>query len=401
MATIGLDTYSSTNTAGPVATSVFQPPPVTSSPAPSYSGGTKNTPDQIMSAGQTLLGRALTDVTPWLNDPNFYSNIAASQEAKNYAARPKPTTPTGGGGDPASYIAQFQASHGADASLTDLIAYLNQQGIAASPYMYGSTPSGNEITLNGQQYKVKTGDNANWWNPSMGEGASGGSGNVFSDPATAGWESLLRQVTSQLSTPTQTPDYQNLVDYLKSYGQQLQGPAYTPSQSELIQTQALDPLTQQRDAQEQQILQWASAHGLDPKSGPVLQQLQDLNQKYQQARTQVQSGFATNAIGFEKQQQAQAAQIGQILQTLEQGQQTGNEARALQAVSLMGQLPALADTRLAAANQTLSANSASLNPLLQYFLNQQQLQDQQGRFDAGQSADYWKQIGQLLGQLFT
>lgn len=241
---------------------------------------------------------------------------------------------------------------------------------------------------------------ANGYDQPVWEPSGGGGGNVFSDPATSGWESLLRQVSGQLMQPQQTQDYQGLVDYLKKYMGELQGPAYTPGQSELIQNHALDPMTQTRDADRQRILQQAAARGLTPNDGPVQQMLQDLDRNYGQARTQVQSGFANQAIGMEKQQHAMAEQVGHRLQTLEQGQQSGNEARALQAVSMMGQIPALADSRMSAANQTLATNNASLGPLLQYFLSQQAQQNQQGQFNAQQNAQYWAQIGQLIGTFF-
>ena len=124
-------------------------------------------------------------------------------------AAPAAPAPPSVSADAAAIIRQWQQTHGASEGLAGLIAELQRNGINASPYMYGSTPSGNEIALNGQQYKVLTGNNQSWWDPSMGEGESGG-GNVFSDPATAGWESLLRTMTERLNTPQQTPGYQNL-----------------------------------------------------------------------------------------------------------------------------------------------------------------------------------------------
>ena len=357
----------------------------------------------LTQAYQTSLGRApgAGEVDRWWNmlpgnlDERIRS-LSETQEAKNYAARPGASQASSSGSADA-IIRQWQQTHSPSEGLTGLIAELQRQGVNASPFMYGETPSGNEISLNGQQYKVLTGNNQSWWDPSMGEGVGG---NVFSDPATAGWESLLRSMTERLNTPQQTPGYDNLVQYLNQYMQTLQGPAYTPGQSELIQTQALDPMTQTRDAQRQDILRQASARGLNPTSGPIQQQLQDLERNYGRARTQVQSGFATNAIGLEKSQQAQAAQVGQMLQALEQGQLTGNEDRAMQAVSLMGQIPALADSRLGAANQTLSATNAPLATILSYILNQQGQGQQQRQFDAQQNAAYWKQIGDLLGGIF-
>lgn len=81
----------------------------------------------------------------------------------------------GQGANPQAIIAQWQQTHSPAEGTEGLIAALQQAGFNASPYMYGSTTSGNEITLNGEKYKVKTGDNQSWWNPSMGEGPTAGS----------------------------------------------------------------------------------------------------------------------------------------------------------------------------------------------------------------------------------
>ncbi len=323
------------------------------------------------------------------------NDLQQTPEATNYAtAHPASAAQTT---SPQAFIQQWQQTHSAAEPLTGLIAEMKRLGLNADAFMYGATPSGNEITLNGQKYKVKTGDNTAWWNPSMGEG--GGGGNVFSDPATSDWESLLRQVSGQLSQPQQTPDYNSLVSYLKQYMGQLQQPGYSPAEAEQIQTQSIDPLTHERDNAVQRVIQQYAAKGFRPSDGPVQQAVADVNKQYEQMRTTTHANFATQAAGLTRQNAAAAAQVGQGLQTLEQGQQTGNENRALQAVNMMFQIPTMADTRLAAANQTLAGTNASGNAALASLLQLRQQNQQQGQWTAQQEQAFWSQIGNLLVKL--
>lgn len=345
-----------TSNAGPVASEVYTPPP-----SPTNSAGPAASAPQPQNAANRGVGLEQY-ITDWRN--NFGVNLRQSE---------------GAGWDRLLHDLQTEGYN----------ATLDTRNDGMHKGIYEGGDPNKFIRL------------ANGYDQPVFERSGGGAGgNVFSDPATSGWESLLRQVTGQLMTPQQTPGYDNLVAYLQKYMSELQGPAYTPGQSEVIQNQALDPMTQTRDAQKQQILEQAARRGLGPTSGPVLQMLQDVDKNYSQSRTQVQSGFAKHAIDVDKQQHGQAAQVGQMLQALQQGQLTGNEGRALQAVGLMGQIPALADSRLGAANQTMAATNAPLATMLSYILNQQGQQDQQARFDSAQNQAYWQQIGQLLGGMF-
>lgn len=69
--------------------------------------------------------------------------------------------PIANNGDPVAFIRQWQATHPATANApAEIAAALKQAGFDAAPYMYGSTPSGNEISLNGQKFKVISGENS-------------------------------------------------------------------------------------------------------------------------------------------------------------------------------------------------------------------------------------------------
>lgn len=121
-----------------------------------------------------------------------------------------------GPADPAAIIRQWQQSHSASEPLDGLIAELKRNGINADAFLYGTTPSGNEITLNGQKYKVKTGDNASWWDPSQGE--AGGDWFAENLPAADPYTALARPdyLQGAFTAPTFTPP--TMDDLLKDPG---------------------------------------------------------------------------------------------------------------------------------------------------------------------------------------
>ena len=221
---------------------------------------------------------------------------------------------------------------------------------------------------------------------------SGGGGGDAWGAGTQPYVNAINQWGASMQQPLQNPDFQPMVDYLRKYFAQLQGPAFTNAQMDLMQTQALDPLQQQHDAAKQQVIQRLAARGINPGSGIVEKALQDVDRAYGEMRTGTQRDFATKAIGVDQANKATAAQVAQTLTGLQNQQGTLNEGRAMQAIGLLGQIPALEDSRQAAAAQLLNYNSPyAANPfaLSQY----QNMQNQQ----SGQSNT--AMVMQLLSQL--
>lgn len=214
---------------------------------------------------------------------------------------------------------------------------------------------------------------------------------VFTDPATKHFEELLNQRISQLQTPFTPPHYQQGIDQLQSYLQQLNGPAYTPQQMDLMQTQALDPLERQRGSAKQQLIQRMAAHGIGPTSGILEQAMQDLDQQFNQIRTQTQGQFATNAIQAQRQNAASAAMLAPQIAGLEQNQFNTQDTRNQGAVGLAQMIPEMAWNRLTGANSLIQPQ----NPL--GLLGQQNLFQGQGY---NQSAGFSNGLGRLLALLF-
>lgn len=254
---------------------------------------------------------------------------------------------------------------------------------------YNGVPSGNELTVNGQKLKFTVGDvgqpGTSWYdwgsNDQNGGGGGGGGGGysnqgIFDDPATAQWLQLLMSRVNALNQPYQPPSLQPLTDYLKSYFEKQQGPAYTPQQLDLLQTQSLDPLSRERDAYRQRILENAAARGLDPKSGIVQKMISDADNKFEQIRTQTQAGFASKAVDLDRINAQQAAAVGQMLANIEQANFNQNEQRANQALGYAQQVPDLARQRMLDANTILSGSQLSPTQLLETQMNYDRIDQQ-------------------------
>lgn len=283
----------------------------------------------------------------------------------------------------ADVYATARGQGGPGTSFDTLRNLYGSYGYNAQPYMYGSTPSGNELNINGQKYKFTVGDvgqpGTSWYDWNAGDSNTGGGGGgggytgggapaggsysgggIFDDPATKQFMDLLSSRINALNQPYQPASLGPLTDYLKSYFEKLQGPAYTPQQLDLLQTQSLDPLSRERDAARQRVLEGASARGLNPQSGIVQKQISDLENKFEQIRTQTQSGFAAKAVDLDRINAQQAASVGQLLANIEQANFTGNENRANQALGYAQLVPEMAMQRLGAAGTLLGQNT--LNP---------------------------------------
>lgn len=168
--------------------------------------------------------------------------------------------------------------------------------------------------------RIKYGPNGQYWDPNdsgadqLTEGSGGAMGgtaapttaakpagtSIFDDPATKNFETLLNQRI-----------------------QELLGPAYTNSQMDLMQTQALDPLEVQRQQAKQQVIQRMASHGVPPSSGIVERALEDVDRQFNTLRTQSQSGFANKAIDQTATNHNQAVSMAEIIPQMAWSRLTG------------------------------------------------------------------------------
>lgn len=244
----------------------------------------------------------------------------------------------------------------------------------------------------------ESGNEANDWMypgesaPSYSGGGSSYQGtSVFDDPATKQWEALLNQRVQQLQTPYQNPGFQPAIDQLNQYLARLNGPAYTPQEMDLIQTQAIDPIEQQRQAAKQQVITRMAAHGISASSGILEKALQDVDRQFDALHTKTKAGFAVNATQLDRENAQLASQLAPQIANMYQSQFNAQDLRNQQAVNLAGQIPETAWGRLTGANQLIQPTSplAALQGL-QNFQTQ----------GYNQGADFSNGLMQLLALLF-
>ncbi len=370
---------------------------------------------------QTYANQTAAREEYYKNYPAQAPTFTAPQQAgldqilkQNTVTPAQPTAPSrpmapAAGADYQTIIRQWQQSHSASEPLDPLIAELTRNGINASAFMYGATPSGNEITINGQKYKVKTGDNANWYDPSVGEGPASSYMGAFSDPSTQYMEqyykSLLDQLTGQNSAMQQQraalqarmPDIQastqRLIDTLSVRASKLQGPAYTGSEQEVLRTQALDPIERDRSARKQQALQNIGSRGFDPTSGIAQELLNNVDSVYDKQRAGAQTDLAYRTINEQRAREQEAQQLLAMIPQIQRAGATGDlqfltqldqavTSPLFQGTGLVSQLQQLPSQALRDANMTMG-----LSPTTGQAYNQASQQQQQSQAN---NAAFWE-----------
>ena len=255
-----------------------------------------------------------------------------------------------------------------NARVPDILSQYSTQVGGTSPVPYNAAPTS-------PTYQVGPGTAA-------GAGASGtspyGGTNVYqNNPLYSSLESLINGVAGRLSTPYTAPDYQSTLDYLKNYIGTLSGPAYTPDQLSLYQTQAIDPIMAQRDADNKQIIARFAAQGIPQSSGIVQSALMQNNQKYGAAADSARANLATSAIGTQKAQQQQAATLQATLPGLETSANTYNNNNALSAIQLAQIIPQIASGNINSAAGSSSLTNSIPN-LISLLLSSNNMNNQQG-----------------------
>lgn len=334
-----------------------------------------NNRQAVADAYRRYLGRDLTDNEYgfWAGNSNFEDGIRNSPEAQQYAR-------TGQGGNywnPGAAPEGFDAAKWRNQSvqtpkyiagrLLAAGASIQQAAQAIGATVIDATrmrlPSGeiidtrrDEEGANALQWLV-LGQGANAGNnyTTPGTGGAGGAGGTgtsghgtaFSDPATAEWEALLRQMVDRLNTPV---------------------PAAT---TELRDTQALDPLERQRQQQKQQESLRLSQRGIRPGDGIYDDAMRRIDEQFNQLRTRTQAGFANS--------DAQNA-----------------EQRQMQAVNLFAQIPQYQDARLRLAQGTMmDVNPFNALNLMQQY---QSMAQQNSQYNNAQQQQLFMGLSQLIDE---
>ena len=329
----------------------------------------------IADAYKQYLGRDITDneYGYWTGNNNYADAIKNSAEAQQYAKTgqggnywnpgtapqgfdaQKWQSPTQGNSNKYTVgrilaaggsIQQAAQAVGGTVIAPDKIQY--PDGFIADVYYdYGGPNQRVQYTQTGGPGWQGVGDGTNERAMAGGRGgglnAPGASGSAFSDPATSQWEQIVRNLVDRLNTGI--PD----------------------SAKELQQTQALDPLERQKQQMRQQESLRLSQRGIQPGSGVYDDAMRNIDRQFNELRTKTQAGFANTWAQNE-------------------------DNRMLQAANLFKQIPQYQDTRLQLAQGTMiPTNVGSLLSL----------QQQGNQFDAQQQQQFYAQLMEALGQLFT
>jgi len=156
--------------------------------------------------------------------------------------------------------------------------------------------------------------------------------NYFSDPLMQSNLNFSRGAIGRLSQPTQAPQMHPALtsaigalsqllnagdpgfDYFRPIAerrmQELDQPGYTKNQLDAIRTQSTDPMTAQRDAMRENVIQRFASQGIPPTSGIVQQALLDLDRTYAQETTRTDTQLAQHASDQDEARRQERVAVG-------------------------------------------------------------------------------------------
>lgn len=370
--------------------------------------------------------KTLDDLDWWGgNTANAATSGAASGGASGATAHQR-------GSNPSEIIRSFFGElPAAGTSLKPIVDFLNQNGYQASIMDHRGVPSDDKITVNGQDYDLiyDVGSPRARWQMSGGGGGSGFPGGAnglmssyagqFTDPLTKKYEQLLssqtglyqqqqaqmqQEVARKQAVRGQTEEaVKKLLAYVNQRTTQLQGPAYTGREQEIMRTQALDPIERDRTASRSRALDNIGSRGFDPSSGIAQDLMNQVDRGYDSERAGAQGELAYKQIMEERSRQQEAQKLMQYAAQLPEAaargdlsfvqylnemiNQPGQNALATQA--LLAELP-VQRTQLGAQILGLGGSPQSSVPNVMSLLNNAQ----QNRYMNQQNyAGYFQNLG--------
>jgi hypothetical protein len=335
-------------------------------PGDQYPGGGSGDPYQGLTLAETP-GRIKTQPVPTYPQP-----VPTGQTSESGGWNGGP--PNQAGFNPSTLTAEYQSALGRSGRPDEINQYLP----AVQQYGWDAVKNQIDTSPEAQQFKQS------------GVARYNGT-NVFDDPATKSYEDFLNQLVTKFNTPYKPSTFDSTLQALQQYIGRLNGPAYTPDQLNLLQTQVYDPLMSQRDAEEQNIIRRFAAQGIGPSSGPVQQAILQNRQKYEQLGTQARAGVATNAIGLQNQNQANAIGLQTQLPQLETNLNSYNLGNTQQAANYAGIVPNLAWQRVNAPTAA-PQNAAALIQQLLTAQQQGQASGSQFSYELQQALPYLLKI---------
>lgn len=131
----------------------------------------------------------------------------------------------------------------------------------------------------------------------------------FSDPVSSQLEQFALAMMQRMQNPPPDSGQASLESALKALAGQFEQGGYTPAETEILQTQAIDPLERLRTTRKQQVLHTLSQRGIDPKSGVGMQMLADVDRQFDQQRTVTQRDVAGKAAEERRARMLQSVEL--------------------------------------------------------------------------------------------
>ena len=296
----------------------------------------------------------------------------------NMASFVKDTAPAQSAQD---FITQYQQSHPASEGIGPLTDALKAAGYSnVSSYMYGSTPSGNELSIDGQKFKVLGAENSPgaYWYTGGNDSSGGGGGNGYGSYSGA---APNLYASNPNAPPTPTP----MSPYVAPTWSGGAAPTPTPlaqySPPTLAQLQAT-PGYQARLAAGMQVQQRSAAAQGTILNGGTQQALQRYGQDYasNEYNNLVNQGMAATSLnntstqtGNQNAYQTYLANYGQFMDSANLGLQARTQNVGEQQQNYQNQYAAY-----------LNANSQTLSDYLTNFNTQRTSMN-----------DYWSHLNDL------
>lgn len=432
--------------------------PITTQPLPRVGDASTAPPSPYMQGNNPLFDRIAgfytaasggkykptqSDVSQWGTnvDANYLGKINQAvtawwkqQQGAAPAATPGGTTTSTPQLSAADFIKQYQGQH-TTPDVNGLLEAMKAAGYNVAPYMYGQTPSGNEISLDGQKYKVRV-DGGGWWEPSMGEGGAASGGTGFADPAYNQLAQLAQNRLRALGSPFSFP---GLDEYMKELqgdkalaqqraqdfaGQlsgrvaQLQQPLLSQGDVATQRALASNSLLASRDAALRNQREKRFASGFEPTSGLLAGDERAVNEQYNNRQGQIDAQLQSQMINTDEHRRNEATQLqGLIAQALRGGDLSSLQNQATSAdlenqlfnidqnrqreMLTTGNVPVdLTNMGFANASSAANASQGGMSSILQ-LLNlangQQGLQQQQSAQNMQGTAFFIQMILKALG----
>lgn len=338
--------------------------------------------------------------------------LARGTSSASYAGAQQGTPSLGSSGDPnldlvaspgwGDFIAQVKPAYqqylGRDASFEELKNWFT------GAYGYGSGVEGLPAILSAIQNSPEArqrgaGSNTNPQTPPSAPVTSTGGAppSQYSDPHTKQLEEMLQQIIALRMQPVNDPyaamfqqalqqranslggankQVDQLMAYLQERFTSLQGPGYTGAENEVIRTQALDPMEQDRSAAKKRVIDRLAARGLTPDSGIYQQALLEVDKAFDAMRGETQGALASNELA-RREDRAQRAEVigGQLvdipearsreqldvfsaLEQLSQTMRSEEDARSRESLGYAGVLSDLGPQRMQLALQAMGAGGS-------------------------------------------